>query len=60
MADKVGLGGNIFKTNSKAVKSLSYKKKEKSSKKFEMKIWNEISEIIEPHSKLYFIAQESQ
>lgn len=44
MADKVGLGNHIFKTNSKVVKNFSQEKKSKiNPTKCEMKIWNEIS-----------------
>ncbi len=39
MADKVGLGNHIFRTNNKLIRSLSEERVKMKNKKCDMKIW---------------------
>ncbi len=55
MADKVGLGNHIFRTNNVEIKSFSEEKmRKKNLTKCDLKIWKEISERIDPHNKISY------
>ncbi len=54
MADKVGLGNHIFRTNNKQIRSLSEERIKNKNKKCDMKIWKEISERIDPLNKISY------
>lgn len=60
VADKVGLGGHIFRTNNKEVRSYSEERRREKAAKHTMMIRNEISCQIDPFRKISFVTFAEQ